>query len=64
MSEQRLIEVETKLAYLEDANQTLSDELIRMHALIERLQLRIDKLQGELQAGEGPGEADERPPHY
>ncbi len=60
----RLVEVETRMAYLEDANQTLSDALIEAHAKIEALEQRIEKLRGEFDQAVSPPDADERPPHY
>ena len=66
MSDDRLTDVETRLAFLEDAQQQLSDlvyeqqlELKRMEAYARRLLERIETL------SDGAGEAEEPPPpHY
>ncbi len=63
--EDRLMELETRLTYVEDANQTLSDGLIAAREQIDQLQHQIKKLRGEFeQATEAGNAADERPPHY
>lgn len=64
---ERLERLEFKLAHLEQAQQQLSDVLIRQqqeldraHARLERLQQRLEMLQ-EPPAAEDPFEV---PPHY
>jgi len=68
MDEQRLIELETKLSYQEEALQVLSQELARQHKRIEQLEACCREL---LQRVSGAGDAvfrgtpaDEVPPHY
>lgn len=61
----RLIELETRLTYVEDANQTLSDALIAARSQIDQLEHKLAKLRGEFeQAAESDNPKDERPPHY
>ncbi len=69
MDEQRIIEIETKLAYQEEMltelNQVLTDQQMQLTSL-ERISRRlVERLESLGNAGEG-GEspADERPPHY
>lgn len=70
MSDTRFIDLETKLAYQEDAQQQLSDVVARQQQQIETLEtaLRalIDRV-NSLNVQEGAGKqslADEVPPHY
>ncbi len=65
----RLIEIETKLAFQEDAIQALNEVICRQQVQIERLEatlaLLIDRFkqwQEDAQAGIKP--VDEKPPHY
>lgn len=68
MNEQRLIEIETRIAYQEDAQRELSDALVRQQQDIERLQRLCLALQASLaalsQPGPGATPAEEKPPHY
>lgn len=66
MSDDRLTDLETRLAFLEDAQLKLSDlvyqqqqELTRVTAHMRRLLERIDSLSDGNDAGEEPP-----PPHY
>jgi SlyX protein len=65
----RLIEIETKLAFQEDAIQALNDVVCRQQRQIEQLQaalkLLIDRYRqlSETQSS-GNKPTDERPPHY
>lgn len=65
--EQRLTDLETRIAFQEDTIQTLSDELYRQQKELERLQqlcnLMLQQLQ-DLNSGDAPGPIDEKPPHY
>ena len=69
MDEQRIIEIETKLAYqeemLSELNQVLTDQQAQLTSL-ERISRRlVERL--ELLGNAGDGDecpADERPPHY
>ena len=69
MDEQRIIEIETKLAYQEvtlgELNQVLTDQqsqLTRLERLSARLLDRLESLTADGEGGEDAGE--ERPPHY
>ena len=68
MSEDRLIELETRFAYQEAALHSLSDTLAEQHARIERLERTCRHLLDRLPtAGDGAEKAsarDEVPPHY
>lgn len=66
LTEDRLIQIETKIAYHEDLIQSLNDEIVtqqrRIHSLEERFRQLLDRV-----AAAGPSvaiEVDERPPHY
>lgn len=63
MNEQRLVEIETKLAHQElligELNQVISDQ----QSTIDQLQISLKKLlQGYLGSRENP--RNEKPPHY
>lgn len=67
--EDRLIEIETKLAYQEDLLQSLNDIIIEQRELLDLLELRIKKLIEKINNGseniQPSGNAeDELPPHY
>ncbi len=66
--EQRLMELETKAAYQDDALQVLSDEVARQSREIELLELRCRELQQRLASQAEPGfqgtARDEIPPHW
>lgn len=68
MDEQRLIELETRLAYQEHTLQVLSEEVARQQKLIEQLQALCRELAERARSGaEGVFRgtaADEVPPHY
>jgi SlyX protein len=64
----RLMELEIKMAHMEDFLNVLNDALIKQQAYIEKLDSRLEVLKNRLQA-----EADmridtdpaaEKPPHY
>jgi len=68
MIEKRLIELETKLAYQEDAIQALNEVICRQQKQIDQLDAtcrllveRFKTLWAAAQAVEG---LDEKPPHY
>lgn len=65
--EQRLTDLETRIAFQEDSIQTLSDELYRQQKELERVQqlcnLMLQQLQDMPSSG-APGPVDEKPPHY
>jgi SlyX protein len=72
MNPEALERLELRLAWLEHANQEMSEELYRQQREIEGLRLRVGNLQNRLEAalaeaaegGASPDRQDERPPHY
>ncbi len=65
--EQRLIEIEFKIAYQEDLIQTLNDVVYQQHEKIRLLEDQDRKLMERIKAlGESPdnGVDDQPPPHY
>jgi uncharacterized coiled-coil protein SlyX len=60
--------LESKIAFLERANNELSDVVSRQHLEIQGLRARLDALSERLGAVSSPSEIrtpeDERPPHY
>ncbi|MCJ0972648.1 SlyX family protein [Pseudomonas sp. PS1] len=65
--EQRIADLETRLAFQDDTVQALNDVLVEQQKVIERLQAQVEVLarrQAELQSTVG-GESEEvPPPHY
>ena len=68
MSEDRLIDLETRLAFQEDAIATLDEVVTRQQRQLDVMLQQIDLLKERLERGEGASESaadiDERPPHY
>lgn len=72
MTEQRLITIETKIAYQEDTITQLNDVICRQQSQIDALERLTHQLIGRVQdlsaiASQSSGEfsqGDERPPHY
>ena len=66
--EERIAELESRLAFQDDTLQALNDELVRQQRDIERLQLLVSALsqrQAELQTQIGiEGGEEAPPPHY
>jgi SlyX protein len=64
----RLTEIEIKLAHSEQSLNELSDVMYRQQGLIERLERGYDQLRQRIQTdGEGSAEtnpANDKPPHY
>lgn len=64
----RLEQLEMKVAFLEQANSELSDELFPQRREIEELRERISTLTGRLEAAQSQPTAytpeQEKPPHY
>lgn len=64
----RLTEIEIKIAHMEQSLSDLSDVLYRQQSLLDRLEQRFDELrQGIEAATDDRGDnnrADEKPPHY
>ncbi len=68
MDEERLVDIETKVAYQEDTVQALNDALCQQQRMIDQLEAKVKLLSekmGEL-AETVPGDKDkhEVPPHY
>lgn len=67
MLEQRLDEVEAKLAFAEDLIETLNQTVIRQQRQLDSLQQQLRLLHQQIRDGQ-PDEAltprDEIPPHY
>ncbi len=68
MTDADLERLETKLAYLEQANQSLSDTVYRQQRELDNLRELVRGWQRELQAWRAEQGArspdEERPPHY
>lgn len=68
MNDDRLVDIETKVAYQEDTIQALNDALCNQQKQIELLEAHLKILaekMGELaQSGPGEKQAHEIPPHY
>jgi uncharacterized coiled-coil protein SlyX len=68
MSTEAIERLEMKIAYLERANNELSDVVYRQQREIQGLRARIDGLAERVSsmpsADEGRTPEDERPPHY
>ncbi|HTN32331.1 MAG TPA: SlyX family protein [Pseudomonas sp.] len=66
--EERIAELESRLAFQDDTLQALNDEVVRQQRDIERLQLLVSALsqrQAEMQTQIGVEVGDEAPPpHY
>ena len=66
--QERITEIEIKLAHLEQAVTELSDVMYRQQGLIDRLEAGYEQLRQRAdtdQSGPGnAGPADEKPPHY
>jgi len=68
MTDDRLIDIETKLAYQEDLLETLNSLVIKQHARIEALENLCrdlaDRVRQVKETGQTPDEQYEVPPHY
>ncbi len=72
MTDQRIVTIETKLAYQEDTIAQLNDVICRQQNQIDALEILTQQLLGRVrdlsdistQSGTAFSEADERPPHY
>ena len=68
MSESALERIELKIAYLESANQELSDIVYRQQRDIDTLRVQMSAYQRQLEAWRSEqadnAPLDERPPHY
>lgn len=71
MTDARFIDLETKLAYQEDASQQLSDVVARQQQQIDALETalralieRVNNLSTQQEGADKNSLADEVPPHY
>lgn len=68
MDEQRLVDIETRLAFQEDTIDRLNEVIYRQQELIDRLIARCEMLGTRVKelAEKLPedGDGEERPPHY
>lgn len=72
MTEQRIISIETKIAYQEDTIAQLNDVVCTQQSQIDTLERQMQQLMGRVrdlsetasQAGASHSATDERPPHY
>jgi len=67
MTDDRLTEIEIKLAHAEQAINEMSDVLYAQQALLEKLDLSLSSLRQRISSIEGGPEGtsgDEKPPHY
>jgi SlyX protein len=64
--EDRIISIESKIAYQEDLMQTLNDTVIEQQQRISALEHRYQSVLERLSSLDPPStvDADERPPHY
>jgi uncharacterized coiled-coil protein SlyX len=65
----RLESLESKIAFLEQANAQLSDELLHQRRQVEQLRIEVEALAARLRAAASDDAPqwsveDERPPHY
>jgi SlyX protein len=67
MTEERLIDIESRIAFFEDAQQQLSDVIARQEKELERLARRVQELEEQLRQAVPSLVADaghQPPPHY
>ena len=68
MAEDRLVDIETKLAFQEDTLQALNQVLCRQQKQMDRLERMMSALLGRIQdlaaAKERLKVSEEKPPHY
>jgi SlyX protein len=68
LDDQRLEQLELKLAYLERGSQELGDVVYRQQQEIEALRDRLERLTDQVRAAADQGreliDPDEKPPHY
>lgn len=64
--EERITELESRLAFQDDTIQALNDVLVTQQRMVERLQLQVEALakRQEEVSGQFEGTEDEAPPHY
>ena len=68
MSEDRFIDLETRLAHqdklLNDLNDVVTDQQAKIMQLEELCKALIDRVRAVAENGPGDAPGDERPPHY
>jgi len=68
MNEQRLIDIEVKLAHqehaLDEANRVLTDQQAQLTRLEQVCQSLVERLRGMSEGSSADERNDERPPHY
>jgi len=66
MSDDRLNDLEMKLAHQDQQIQELSEVLSAQYDKIDMLEARVKRLQGKLEEGGGSGQDTpvDKPPHY
>ncbi len=68
MTEERFVDIETKIAFLEDQVEEMNKTIYQQQQKIERLEAISEALARELralaEAGNEGKVANERPPHY
>ncbi|MGA2710463.1 MAG: SlyX family protein [Steroidobacteraceae bacterium] len=68
MNSETLVEIQTKIAFLERANAELSDVVFRQDREIQALQAQLRAVSDRLNAAQSQEAArppdEERPPHY
>ncbi|MGE8497581.1 MAG: SlyX family protein [Pseudomonas sp.] len=65
--DERVTELESRLAFQDDTIQALNDALVAQQRLIERLQLQVKELARRQEEGSGQfgiSEDEAPPPHY
>jgi SlyX protein len=67
MDDDRLINIESRIAFFEDAQQQMSDVIVRQEKELERLTQRVHDLEKQLRELVpllGADTGNEPPPHY
>jgi len=68
VSDERIDNLEMKIAYQEDTIQALNDIVVQQQAKLVQLEKSCDflaeQLKGLMESGEAGQSQDERPPHY
>lgn len=68
MSEQRLIELETRIAYQEETLRVLNEAVTRQQLQLDQVERRLrqllERIKAQGEGGPGNAPANEVPPHY
>ncbi len=65
--EERIVDLETKLTFLESVGESLSEMLLALERRVEQIESGLKRLEARGPAGgegEEPDPLNERPPHY